>query len=411
MRGETLPFPTMNALDSHVSDMSGDTGRVALVHDYLTQYGGAERVLESLHGMFPEAAVFSSVVDRDSLPEAFEAWDVRETRLARVPKARQIHRGLIPLYPRVFRDLREELAEFGLVIADSSAWAHHAGVSDGTALICYCHSPARFLYGDSTYLGPAALPAGVRKVAGVAFAGLRRADRRAAARVDRYVANSRNVAARIERAYGRRVTVVYPPIDVERFAGESWVPEEWFAVVSRLVPHKRVDLAVDAATRYGFALKVVGEGRAGEKLRRRAGPTVEFLGQRNDREVADLLRRCRALLLPGMEDFGMTAVEAQAAGRPAIAYAGGGALESILPGETGVLFGEQTVESLMDAIDRFERGRWEPVVARANARRFGIDRFRAEMLEEISAGLAARPGGRFFSFPSNGAGGDDAMGR
>jgi glycosyltransferase involved in cell wall biosynthesis len=401
----------MNASDPLVSDVTGDVGRVALVHDYLTQYGGAERVLETLHGMFPGAAVFSSVVDPGALPEAFAAWDVRETRLARVPKARQIHRGLFPLYPRVFRDLREELAGFPLVIADSSAWAHHAGVSDETSLICYCHSPARFLYGDSTYLGPAALPAGVRQVAGVVFAGLRRADRRAAARVDRYVANSRNVAARIERAYGRRVTVVYPPIDVERFAGDNGEPEEWFAVVSRLVPHKRVDLAVEAATRYGFALKVIGEGRAEEKLRRRAGPTVEFLGQRDDGDVADLLLRCRALLLPGREDFGMTAVEAQAAGRPVIAYAGGGALESILPGETGVLFSEQTVESLMDAIDRFERGRWEPLVGRANARRFGIDRFRAEMLEEISAGVAARRGGRFLSFPSSGAGGGDAVGR
>ncbi|CAN5869723.1 glycosyltransferase [soil metagenome] len=327
-----------------VDGRAGGSGRVALVHDYLTQYGGAERVLSVLHEMFPEAAVFSSVVDFDALPEEFGGWDVRQTRLAGFPKAKQIHRGLIPLYPGAFRGLRDELAEMDVVIADSSAWAHHAGVSDETALICYCHSPARFLYGDSTYLGPAALPAGVRQAAGVAFAGLRRADRRAAARVDRYVANSRNVAARIERAYGRRVTVVYPPIDVERFAGAIGEPEEWFAVVSRLVPHKRVDLAVDAATRYGFPLKVVGEGRSEEKLRRRAGPTVEFLGQRDDDEVADLLRRCRALLLPGMEDFGMTAVEAQAAGRPVIAYAGGGALESILPGETGVLFGEQTVE-------------------------------------------------------------------
>jgi glycosyltransferase involved in cell wall biosynthesis len=168
----------------------------------------------------------------------------------------------------------------------------------------------------------------------------------------------------------------------------------WFAVVSRLVPHKRVDLAVDAATRWGFPLKVIGEGRSEAALRRRAGPSVEFLGQRNDDEVAQLLRRCKALLLPGMEDFGMTAVEAQAAGRPVIAFAGGGALESILPGETGMLFPAQTVESLAEAIDRFEGRSWNPAIARANARRFGVDRFQAEMMEEIAAGIAARRGGR-----------------
>jgi glycosyltransferase involved in cell wall biosynthesis len=375
---------------------------VALVHDYLTQYGGAERVLEALHGMFPAATVYSSVVDLDALPEGFGGWDVRETRMGRLPRAKQIHRGLVPLYPRAFRELGEELAGFDVVIADSSAWAHHAGIAEGAALICYCHSPARFLYGDATYLGPAGLPVGVRQAAGVAFAGLRRADRRAAARVDRYVANSRNVAARIERAYRRRVTVVYPPIDVERFAGPDCEPEGWFAVVSRLVPHKRVELAVEAATRYGFGLKVVGEGRAEEALQKRAGPTVEFLGQRNDGDVAEILRRCRALLLPGMEDFGMTAVEAQAAGRPVIAFAGGGALESILPGETGVLFAAQTVESLMDGIDRFERRHWDPAAARRNAQRFGLERFRMEMLEEIEAGVAARRGGRFVSLPGRG---------
>jgi glycosyltransferase involved in cell wall biosynthesis len=386
--------------------------RVALVHDYLTQYGGAERVLEILHGMFPEAPVFSSIVDREAFPEGFPVEEVRETWMGRLPLASRVHRGLIPAYPMAFRALRKELDGFDVVIADSSAWAHHAGVSEGTALICYSHSPARFLYGDATYLGPAGLPVGVRQAAAVAFAGLRRADRRAAERVDRFVANSRNVARRIARVYDRRVPVVYPPVDVERFAGADCAPEEWFAVVSRLVPHKRVDLAVRAATRYGFPLKVIGEGRAEARLREMAGPTVEFLGPLDDAAVAEALRRCRGLLLPGMEDFGMTAVEAQAAGRPVIAFAGGGALESILPGQTGVLFSEQTVESLMAAVDAFERVRWDPAAARANARRFGIGRFRAEMFEEIAAGVAMRRGdsGRDSSASVRTEGGEDALG-
>lgn len=364
--------------------------RVALVHDYLTQYGGAERVLLALHDLFPAAPVFSSVADRDALPAESAVWDVRETRLSRLPGSKRIHRSLIPLYPRVFRDLRDDLAQFDVVIADSSAWAHHAGVAEHTALVCYCHSPARFLYGDATYLGPAGLPFGVRHAAHLAFAGLRRSDRRAAARVDRYVANSRNVASRIARVYGRRVTVVYPPIDVDRFASPDTPPADWFAVVSRLVPHKRIDLAVRAATRYGFRLKVAGTGRAERALREMAGPTVEFLGDIDDAGIAQLLRECRALLLPGLEDFGMTAVEAQAAGRPVIAFRAGGALESVLPGVTGLLFGAQTVESLAAAIDAFHGQEWDSAAARTNAARFGIPRFRAEMLEEIEAGVMAR---------------------
>jgi glycosyltransferase involved in cell wall biosynthesis len=378
---------THQALDGSLRSL-----RVGLVHDYLTQYGGAERVLESLHRLFPDAPVLTSMVDQAALPDSFGAWDLRETWLARLPAASKLHRSFLPLYPGAFQDLGTGMEELDVVIADSSAWAHHIGVSDRTALICYCHSPARFLYSDPHYLKPAALPPGVRQASGLAFARLRRKDQEAARRVDRYIANSRNVALRIQQAYGRRATVVYPPVDVERImkASAGVDVEPWYLVVSRLVPHKRVDLAIDACTRYQLPLKVIGGGRALGRLQRQAGSTVEFLGQCSDDEVADHLRRCRALLLPGLEDFGMTAVEAQAAGRPVIAFAGGGALESVLPGETGVLFTEPTVESLMEAIDWFERQRWEPERARANALRFSERRFHTEMLEEIKAGIAAR---------------------
>ncbi len=386
--------------------------RVALIHDYLTQYGGAERVLAELHVMFPDAPVYSSVADRDLLPPTADGWDVHETSLARIPFSKRIHRGLLPLYPAAFRGLRGYLSDVDVVIADSSAWAHHAGVAEEIALICYCHSPARFLYGDSTYLGPASLPFGVRQMAGLAFAGLRRSDQAAAKRVDRYVANSRNVALRIERAYGRSVSVIYPPIVVGRFTVADEPPADWFLVVSRLVPHKRIDLVIDAANRWGVPLKIVGDGRSEEALQQRAGPTVEFLGALDDADVARCMQQCRALILPGLEDFGMTAVEAQAAGRPVIAFAGGGALESILPGETGMLFAEMNVESLMDAIDRFERRQWDTAAARANAERFDVTRFRREMLEEIEAGLASRRAlTADRASDRRRAGGDDAVGR
>jgi glycosyltransferase involved in cell wall biosynthesis len=309
-----------------------------------------------------------------------------------LPSARRRHQALLPFYPAAFRSLGERLNGFDVVLADSSAWAHHVETQPDQVLVCYCHSPARFIYGDSDYLAPARMPKLVRQVMPVVAAGLRSRDRLAAQRVDRYIANSRNVARRIRRAYAREARVVYPPIDTERFRPPDSAPEpqEWFLVLSRLVPHKRVDIAVQACTRSGVPLKVIGDGRAAEVLQRMAGPTVEFLGALDDAAVADHLQRCRALILPGAEDFGMTAVEAQAAGRPVIAYGKGGALESVVAGQTGLFFSEPTAASLIDAIDRFERVTWRPEAALHNARRFGRDRFLREMEQEIAAAVAAK---------------------
>lgn len=216
------------------------------------------------------------------------------------------------------------------------------------------------------------------------FSGLRRADRRAAQQVDRFIANSRNVATRIERTYRRYATVIYPPVDLPPFRPEI-PPENWFLIVSRLVPHKRIDLAVRACTRYGIPLKIAGIGRSENELRAMAGPTIEFLGHPNDTDVHDLMGRCKGFILPGSEDFGISAVEAQAAGRPVIAYGAGGALESIVPGQTGLFFTERTAESLMLAIRQFDTMSWVPERARANAERFSKQRFQHEILEETRA--------------------------
>ncbi len=366
--------------------------RIALVHDYLTQYGGAERVLQAMHDRFPEAPVLTALYDPASMPDSARLMNVTASWLDRLPSARRRHQALLPFYPAAFRSLGERLGEFDVVLADSSAWAHHVETRPEQVLVCYCHSPARFIYGDSDYLAPARMPRIVRQVMPVVAASLRNRDRVAAKRVDRYIANSRNVARRIRAAYGREARVVYPPIDTGRFrpSDPAMPPEDWFLVLSRLVPHKRVDLAVQACTRAGVPLKVIGEGRATEMLHRLAGPTVEFLGALDDQAVADRLQRCRALILPGAEDFGMTAVEAQAAGRPVIAFGKGGALESVVAGQTGLLFGEPTVASLIDAIDRFERITWRPETALRNARRFGRDRFLREMEQEIAAAVAAK---------------------
>jgi glycosyltransferase involved in cell wall biosynthesis len=363
-----------------------ETLRVGLVHDYLTQFGGAERVLVALHELFPSAPIFCSIADPASLPKVSATWDVRESAIAKLPGAASYHRAMIPVYPAIFRRFEADLRDLDIVIVDSSAWAHHVPVGRTTGLLCYCHSPARFLYGDRDYLEPAALPPGVRHLMNAVFGGLRRSDRKAAGRVDRFIANSRNVAARIERTYRRHATIVYPPVDLPPSRPVS-APEEWFLVVSRLVPHKRVDLAVRACTRYGIPLKVVGAGRSERDLRAMAGPTVEFLGRVDDDDVSELMARCRGFILAGSEDFGISAVEAQAAGRPVVAFGAGGALESVIPGETGVFFSERTAESLMTAMRQFDTIAWDPAKARANAERFSKVRFQREILEEVRAVL------------------------
>jgi len=366
--------------------------RVALVHDYLTQYGGAERVLEALHERYPDATILTAILDRDALPESFRRMRIVDGGLSRVPVAGRHHRAFVPVYPAVFRRLGRAVAEADVVIADSSAWAHHIGVRPHQALVCYCHSPARFLYGDADYLKPAGLPSAANAVVRPLFAGLRAQDRRAALRVDRFLANSENVARRIASIYDRESRVAYPPVDITRFArfDRPGLAEEWFLVVSRLVPHKRVDLAITACERAGVPLRVVGDGRSRRELEALAGSRTTFLGWLDDAVLADHLSRCRALIFPAAEDFGMTAVEAQAAGRPVIAFGKGGALESVIENETGLFFREQTIESLAAAIAAFSERDWDRSACQANAQRFGIEPFLRAIDEEVALAVEYR---------------------
>jgi len=226
------------------------------------------------------------------------------------------------------------------------------------------------------------------------FSVLRQVDRQAASRVDRYVANSNTVRERVRRSYGVDAPVVYPPVDVTRIGAVAdklpHEPEDWYVVVSRLVPHKRVDLAVAAFNRLGVPLKIVGEGRALARLREMASPNIEFLGRQSDDAVAELLGRSRGLILPAKEDFGITAVEAQAAGRPVIALDAGGAQESVLPGVTGVLFSDSSVDSLAEAVRVADQHAWDRSTIRAHARRFDRDVFMQNMRTEIDLAMNAR---------------------
>lgn len=372
--------------------------RVALVHDYLTQYGGAERVLEVLHARYPEAPILTSTYAPEQLPDRFRDWTIRTSPLDRVPGFRRSHRAWLPLYPSIFAQLGRSILDVDAVIADSSAWAHHAAPPGDVPILCYCHSPARFLHGDQQYLAVSGGHGAAKPLLRAGFGALRRLDQRAARRVTRMIANSAAVAARIKHAYGIDAAIVHPPVDIERFTPTHLVPaEDWFLVVSRLVPHKWIDRAIRAANESGYRLKIIGEGRQRGSLERLAGPKVEFLGPLPDHEVVTHMQRCQALILPGVEDFGMTAVEAQAAGRPVIAARGGGALETIRDGATGLLFDVDDDRALPAAMDTANLMSWTPSTLTDHAATFdrhrfvaGIDRELATMMEyATSAGPEA----------------------
>lgn len=357
--------------------------RVALIHDYLTQYGGAERVLEVLHRMYPDAPVYTSFYDADHLPADLRNWDIRTSPLTNIPGASKTHRAWTPIYPQIFAQIGKSLPnDLDVVIADSSAWSHHAvPKSPDIPLISYCHSPARFLYGDRDYLEAAKLGP-LRPVANGVFGALRKQDQRAAKRVTHFIANSNAVRDRIRKVYDRDADVIYPPIDTERFRPAADVqPENWYLVVSRLVPHKWIDRAVRASTAADVPLKVIGSGRAEADLRAIAGPKVEFLGELPDEAVVDHMQRCKALILPGVEDFGMTSVEAQSAGRPVIAAGAGGALESVIDGVTGWHFNPADEHELVALLLRSKQ--WDSGKILEHAAGFGREAFMANMQSTV----------------------------
>jgi glycosyltransferase involved in cell wall biosynthesis len=353
--------------------------RIAFVHDYLTQYGGAERVLEVLYTTWADNPrhVYTSIFAPDRLPPRMRDWPVTTSLISRLPLASRTHRAWLPFYPSIFRRLGRSITDSDIVITDTSAWAHHAQPPDRIPFLVYCHSPARFLYGDEHYLEALDLPPLAARLASPLFDWLRRQDIAAAQRPDRIIANSAAVKQRIRELWERDAEIIHPPVDTDRFRPEGQVDvAPWFLVVSRLVPHKWIERAIEASNASGLPLRVIGTGRAERGLRALAGPQVTFMGQMPDRDVAAAMQRCQALILPGVEDFGLTAVEAQAAGRPVIAAAAGGAMETVRDGETGLLVPVGDVEALAEAMRQATRRPWDREAIMDHAETFDVRHFR-----------------------------------
>lgn len=369
--------------------------KVALVHDWLTGMRGGERVLEVLCGLFPQADLFTLVHVPGSVSSAIEGRRIITSFIQRLPRAAARYRHYLPLFPTAIE--RFDLSGYELVVSSSHCVAKSVVVPERARHVSYCHSPMRYAWDQfDEYFGPAR----VGRLASRWFYRpilnrLARWDADTAGRAHRFVANSRHVAGRIRRYYDRDAVVVHPPVDTAFFTPAATPPGHHYLVVSALVPYKRVDRAIGACAHAGVPLRIVGSGPDRERLEQLAGPQVTFTGSLSNEGVRDEYRAARAVILPGEEDFGMVPVEAMACGRPVIALGKGGALETVVHGETGLLFEEPAEAALAMAIDTASRTAWRPDVVRARAEQFSTDRHVEGMRAVLDDTLAHAVGSRW----------------
>jgi glycosyltransferase involved in cell wall biosynthesis len=358
---------------------NGKTMRVAIIHDYLNQYGGAERVLEALHELYPDAPIYTSLYDPAAMPASYCDWDIRTSWMQRLPGWRQHFRKYFLLYPSAFEGF--DLSGYDLILSSSSAYAKGVIPAPSARHICYCHTPMRFAWRTGDYIKREGLGLFQRGVLPLLLTYVRLWDVATTPRVDQFIANSREVAARIERYYGRTALVIAPPVDLSPY--RPWVPGNFYLAGGRLIPYKRLDLVIQAFTALKLPLKVFGDGRDRARLQALAGPNVEFLGQIGEEQRHELFASCRAFIFPGEEDFGITPLEAMSAGRPVIAYAAGGALETVIEGLTGRFFHQQSAAAIAAAVAAARADRYDPAVIRRHAEGFSRDVFLARMREVI----------------------------
>jgi len=352
--------------------------RIALVHDWLTGMRGGERALEVVCERFPDAELFTLVHVPGSVSPAIERRPIHTSPVQYLPFVRRLYRHYLPLFPAAVEHF--DLEGFDLVLSISHCCVKSIIRPAAARHLCYCLTPMRYAWDQfDAYFGVERLGRTGSRLMRPLMTRLARWDRATAGRVDRYVAISHYVAGRIGRYYNRVASVVYPPVDTHFFTPSRVAPERYALVVSALVPYKRVDLAVDACARAGLPLKVVGDGPERAALERRATGDTTFLGRRSDEEVRELYQRAAVVLLPGEEDFGIVPLEAQACGRPVVALGRGGALETVIPGETGLLVDEPSVEAFADAVAAAAARRFDPEPIRRHAERFSRARFGDEM--------------------------------
>lgn len=357
--------------------------KLALVHDYLNQAGGAERVVQCLHEAFPEAPIYTSIYDRENMPDIFRSMDIKVSFMQNLPLVMKHFKKYLPIFPFAFQSF--DLSRYDTILSSSSAWGKGIKKKGDSVHICYCHSPMRFVWMYEDYMEKEQYGAIVRLMLPPIMKWLKKWDLETCKGVDHFIANSRTTQKRIKLFYGRDSEVIHPPVDTSFFKPYNKEIGDYFLVVSRLNPYKHIDLAIEAFNELRLPLYVIGFGPDEKRLRKLAGPGISFLGKLPDSEIVKYYSQCRAFILPGEEDFGLTPVEAQACGRPVIAYGAGGALESVIDGRTGIFFAEQKKASLMDAVKRFTGMSFDPVAIRENAMKFDREVFKRRIKEFVNA--------------------------
>ena len=356
--------------------------RIALVHDYFVQMGGAERVAEAMHDSFPSAPIYTTVALPQSLPKRLRAADIRTSPMQRLPAMNRRFRHYFMLYP--FAVEHFDLSAYDLIFSSSSGYAKGVHRRRNAIHVCYCHTPMRWIWRYDDYVAREGFGKMARASLPFFLWGLRKWDLRASQQPNYYIANSRVVATRIKAIYGREAFVIPPPIEVNRFHMSNET-DDYYLVLSRLMPYKRIDLAIEACKRMNRRLIIVGDGPDRARLERLADDRIEFLGRQPDAIVNYYAARCRALLFPGEEDFGMAPLEANAAGRPVIAYRGGGAIETIEEGKTGVFFDQPDSRALATAIEKFESLKWDQFTLRWHAEKFDRTVFAFRVLQFLGS--------------------------
>ena len=356
--------------------------KIALVHDYFIQLGGAERVAAAMHDSFPTAPMYTTVALPHRLPKELRGADIRTSAMQHLPGMEQRFRQYFMLYP--FAVEHFDLSEFDLIFSSSSGYAKGVRRRSDAIHVCYCHTPMRWVWRYDDYVAREKFGALTRSLLPLSMWGLKKWDLRAARQPNYYIANSRLVAQRIKQVYDREAIVIPPPIDVDRFQTSTQI-EDYYLVLSRLVPYKRIDLAVEACKRLNRRLVIIGDGPDRERLEKLAGPKTEFLGRQTDSQVNHYASRCRALLFPGEEDFGMVPLEVNAAGRPVIAFRGGGAVETVVDGLTGMFFKNPNSTSLAEAIEEFESRTWHQQLLRRHAEKFDRKIFAFRVLQFLAS--------------------------
>jgi glycosyltransferase involved in cell wall biosynthesis len=363
----------------------------ALVHDWLNQLGGAEDVLTTLHGMFPQSPVFTSIYDRARMPRALQSWEIHSTWLDHLPAIHRRHQPYMPLFAWVWSRYRVPV-EHDVILSNKSAFCIGArGQNPTSKHICYCLTPTRFTYDFGAYAQRENIPGGASAILRAMNLLLTRWETKAAQRISHFIAISREVQARIKKCYGRDSTIIYPPVEMPLQASDirGQMPNAgYYLVVSRLLPYKRVDLAIEACAQLNVPLVIAGDGRDRARLQalanRYPGANIKLMGRVDDATLRELLTRCKAFIFPGYEDFGIAPIRAMAYGKPVIAFAAGGALDTVVDDETGTLFQEQSVESLSAAIQKNSGVTFAPVYIRQHAEQFSTERFVLEMNEFLS---------------------------